>query len=344
MNGADKAKKEMDFYSEYIDSKMPGDILDFHVHLWKAEQWTNGENREESASERYMVAEKEYPVSAFVEDARLCFPGKKYHAVCFGSPSPLCDTGMTNAYVAECAKKDDTLFPLIVAGGGRVPGDILEERLDGGGFLGYKVFLNWIGNDYGNIKVEDMLTPFEKELANRRRLIVLLHVPGYARLADPEIQRGVIGLAKDCPDVSIVLAHCGRCYHPLEIFRAAPALEAMAKLGNVYMDTAMVMDPAVIEAAIKAMGAEKLLFATDFPIAAMRGRRVNIMDHWVDVVEKSKGYPESDFRVASDMFRATSMAREICLAIIVAAENLGLDAKALGGIFYENGAKLLRRR
>ena len=334
-------EKEEAFYREYIGSKIPEKILDFHVHLWRREQWKNAKSAE-SASERYMVTEKQYPVSAFLEDGALCFPGKKYHAVCFGYPSPSGDTDMTNAYVAECAKKSENLFPLMVAGSGRVPPEILEDRLDGGGFLGYKVYLNWVGNDYGDIKVEDMLTSFEKELAERRRLIIMLHVPGAGRLADPEIQRGATELAKECPSANIVLAHCGRCYHPIEIIKAAPSLEIMAKLGNVYMDTAMVMEPAVIETVIKTMGHDKLLFATDFPIAAMRGRRVNIMDHWVDVVET--GYPESDFRVASDMFGATYMAREICLAILIAAETLGLDAKALGDIFFENGMKLLERK
>ena len=340
MSGVNNTKKEISFYNEYIASRIPANILDFHAHIWKQEQWINGKNVLAAESERYMVTEKEYPAAALAEDAGLCFPGKKYYAVCFGHPAPVCDTDMTNAYVAECAGNDGGLFPLIVAGGGRVSPDKLEEQLDKNGFFGYKVFLNWVGNDYGHIAVEDMLTPFERKLADRRRLIILLHVPGAGRLADPEIQRGVINLAQECPNANIVLAHCGRCYHPLEIIKAAPAMKIMAGLGNVYMDTAMVMDPAVIETAIKIMGPDKLLFATDFPVAAMRGRRVNIMDHWVDVVEKN--YPDSDYRVASDMFSATYMAREICLAVIIAAETAGLDANSFNDIFFENGMKLLR--
>lgn len=46
----------------------------------------------------------------------------------------------------------------------------------------------------------------------------------------------------------------------------------------------------------------RLLFATDFPMAAMRARRVWVMDHWVDVV--LPGYPASAYRVSGDTFRA----------------------------------------
>lgn len=327
------------FFDEYIDSRIPENILDFHVHMWKSDQWTGKNDGGGNGAERYMVSERQYPLSALTNDAALCFPGKKYHAVCFGNPGPLTDTAMTNEYIAKCAKQNGALFPLMVAGGGRIEPEILEERLDAGGFLGYKVYLNWIGNDYQNIKVEDMLTRFEKELADSRRLVVLLHVPSSGRLADPEIQQGVINLAKECPNASVVLAHCGRCYHPLEIFKAAPSMEVMAKLGNVYMDTAMVMEPAVIETAIKTMGHDKLLFGTDLPIAAMRGKRVNILDHWVDIVKK--GHPESDFRVASDMFGASYMAREICLAVLAAARLGGLGYDAVDDIFFKNGMRVI---
>ncbi|MCL2816203.1 MAG: amidohydrolase [Oscillospiraceae bacterium] len=329
------------FFDEYIDSEIPENILDFHVHMWKQEQWNDQKDGGGSASERYMVSQKQYPLPALSADAALCFPGKKYHAVCFGNPGPLTDTLMTNGYIANCAKQNGALFPLMVAGGGRIAPEILEESLERGGFLGYKVYLNWVGNDYRNVKVEDMLTPFEKELANLRHLVILLHVPGSGRLADPEIQQGVINLAKECPETNVVLAHCGRCYHPLEIFKAEPSMGAMAKLGNVYMDTAMVMEPAVIETAIKAMGHGKILFGTDLPIAAMTGKRVNILDHWVDVVKK--GYPESDFRVASDMFGASYMAREICLAVLVAAKLAGLGKRELDDIFFENGMRIIKK-
>ena len=187
-----------------------------------------------------------------------------------------------------------------------------------------------------NISIEDMLSDNEMALANDLGLIVMLHVPRAGRLADPEIQRGVQWLSKDYPNAKIVLAHCGRCYLPSEMKNA---INSIKHLSNVYMDTSMVMDPLAIQIAMDTIGSERLLYATDFPVAAMKGRRVRVMDHWVDVVLEE--YPDSAYRAKSNQIRATFMAVEIAIAIRDAAERVGISDKQRDGIFYDNGMKLL---
>jgi hypothetical protein len=163
-------------------------------------------------------------------------------------------------------------------------------------------------------------------------------VPGARRLADPAIRRSVLGHAERYPNAQIVLAHCGRCYHPDEMKQAAPALRDAP---NLYLDTAMVMDPLVLEMLLETVEARRVLFATDLPVAAMRGRRVNVMDHWVDLV--LEGYPESSFRVASNNMRATFMAYEIVRAIEQAAARVGFSQEQLQGLFHDNGMAVLAR-
>lgn len=103
----------------------------------------------------------------------------------------------------------------------------------------------------------------------------------------------------------------------------------------------MVMDPVALRIAIGEIGPGRLLFGTDFPVAAMRGRRVRVRvwDHWVDVV--LLGYPESAYRVAGEGYRAGFMAWEIVLAIRWAAELSGISDIERDGIFYSNGRGLL---
>jgi hypothetical protein len=230
------------------------------------------------------------------------------------------------------------IYPLLIAGKGLAGSAELEQSLASGGFYGYKVYLPWHGDDYGDLRVEDMLGPVEMELADRYGLIVLLHVPRAGRLADPEIQAGVRSLSGGYPNARIVLAHCGRCYHPDEMKRAAPALTALA---NVYLDSSMVMDPLVLQILLEHVPSARLLFATDFPVPAMRGRRVYVLDHWVDLV--LAGYPESAYRVQSEKFRASFMVYEIIQAIRRAAERVGLSRRETEAIFCDNGAALLER-
>jgi hypothetical protein len=342
---------DLPFYRSRIAPMLPPKVLDFHAHAWRSDQWKHGEGGTERGpdetrdsasvgpfrSAKYMATGLDYPMEQLLNDGRRMFPDRDYRAVCFGQPTPAVDVRLTNRYITQ-SSKGNPIFPLIVAGGGSLPVADLRAQILNDGFFGIKVFLNWVGNDYGHVRVEDMLTPSEMELADELKLIVLLHVPRAERLADSEIQRGVRDYALRYPGASIVLAHCGRCYTPDEMKKA---IHSVCDLGNVYMDTAMVMDPLVLEMVLRAMGPERLLYATDFPVAAMRGRRVNIMDHWVDVV--LEGYPKSDFRVASDGIRATFMAYEIAMAVELAADAAGMTEGQLHGMFFDNGMALLKK-
>ncbi len=284
-----------------------------------------------------MVTDEYYPPEQLLRDGRLCFPDRPYEAVCFGYPTPAVDWSKDTAYVAEAAREHPGLWPLMLAGPDLgISPDRYAKALDEGGFYGFKVFLNWYGDDYGDKRIEDMVGKVERELADERRLVVMLHVPRAGRLADPEVQAGVQRLARECLNANIVLAHCGRCYLPGEMKAAIACLRG---LDNVWMDTSMVMDPVVLQIAMNEIGPGRLLFATDFPVAAMRGRRVRVMDHWVDVV--LPGYPASSYRVSAEGIHAGFMAWEIVSAIRWAAELAGISESECKKIFYENGMSLL---
>jgi hypothetical protein len=182
-----------------------------------------------------------------------------------------------------------------------------------------------------------MLSANEMRVADELGLVVLLHVPRSGRLADPVVQRGVRWLSETWPGAKIVLAHCGRCYLPAEMARA---LHSVRDLPNVYLDTSMVMDESVLRMVFDAMDSTRVLFATDFPVAAMKGRRVRVMDHWVDIVVGQE--PASAFRVPADGIRATFMALEIAYAVRSAAERSGLSAERIAGVFYGNGMAVLQ--
>ena len=327
----------LQFFRDEIAPHLPAAVLDFHTHIWSAANMRPipGETRGKGGV--YMVTADEYPIESLLDDARQAFPGFEYRTVCFGNPGPTADNEKDTAYVAAAARHRG-VYPLMVAGAELgIPQGILRRRIEEHNFLGYKVYLNWLGDDYGNKRVEDMLGANEMDLANEMGLVVLLHVPRAGRLADPEVQRGVRWLAESWPNARIVLAHCGRCYLPAEMAKAAGSLRG---LPNVFLDTAMVMDETVLQMALDTIGPDRVLFATDYPVAAMRGRRVRVMDHWVDIVQGN--YPASAYRVPAEGIHSTFMSVEIALAIIGAARRVGLAEKDLHAVFFDNGMKPLR--
>ena len=333
------------FYEQRVSSFLPDKILDFHAHIWKADQWLGSENSGTVTSSdsfgkfeaaKYMVTKTQYTMEQLKSDLADIFPEKECSAVCFGQPTPAVHIDKTNEYVKSKAE-DGRYFPLLVCGGGSVPADKIYKSVSEDGFYGYKVFLNWVGNDYGKVTVDDMLLPDEMDIANELGLIVLLHVPRSLRLADPEIGSGVRKLAKQYPKAKIVLAHCGRCYDPHHMRQA---IASVADLENVSMDTSMVMDAVSITLALREMGARRFVYATDLPVAAMLGRRITVKDHWVDLVLDD--YEKSDFRVQTNNINATYMAHEIAIAVEHAANLAGLSETQLNGIFYDNGLRLLQ--
>jgi len=332
----------MPYYREIISPLLPSAVLDFHTHSWKRGQRldigaSEGEvvQSSKNSHEKYMVIDADYAFQALNDDIQRAFPDKDYRAVVFGQPTPAADVRMTNAYIAGNAASSSH-YPLRVTGKNLADKDAIRADILENGYFGYKVYLNWVGDDYGQVLVEEMIGPEEMELANELGLIVLLHVPRSGRLADPEVARGVRDYALACPNAKIVLAHCGRCYLPSEM---KEAIGAIADLPNVFVDTAMVMDATVLQMAFEHIGPERVLYATDFPVAAMRGRRVRVMDHWVDLV--FEGYPASAYRVASNNMRASFMAYEIVLAIQTGGEMAGISDDSICSVFRENGMALL---
>lgn len=328
-------KVDLPFYYENIASLLPTKVLDFHAHCWKMEHWFETPWETEREGGKYMVSTKEYSAEQLFEDGSRIFADRQYEAVCFGMPTPSADMDKCNKYVSEISSGFNA-YPLLIAGSNMASKSSLEQMLNNENFFGYKVFLNWFGDDYGNISVDQMIGKEEMELADALGLVVLLHVPGSKRLADKKTQDIIMKYSKSYPNASIVLAHCGRCYHPDEMRAAVNFLKG---LENVYLDTSMVMEPAVLQIIFETINSKRVLFGTDFPIAGMRGRRTYVMDHWVDVV--LDGYEPSGFRVASSGIRATFMAYEIVLAIKRAAEAVGLSEGELKGIFYDNGKAVL---
>lgn len=326
------------FYRKEIAPMLPPKVLDFHTHIWSSKNWKEIPWKTGAKSGQYMVKVPEYPPAALLADGKRTFPDREYHAVCFGYPVPVADWEKDTAYLAAAARRHPNLYPLILSGPDLgISRERYERALDEGGFFGFKVFLNWFGDNYGDKRVEEIFGPLERELANERRLVVMLHVPRSGRLADPVVQKGVRWLARECPEASIVLAHGGRCYVPTEM---KVAIGCMRNLLNVSFDISMVMDPICLQLALEVVGPQRMLYATDFPVAAMRGRRVQVKDHWVDVV--LAGYPQSAFRVAGDI-HATFMSIEIALAMRWAADLAGLKRAEIRGIFWDYGMRLLRR-
>lgn len=328
-------KIDMPFYREIVAPVLPDKVLDFHVHLWEKEHWITDEPVSASAEAQYVTVQKEYLYEQLLHDNKYLYPDRESFSVCFSFPTPLFDIEKGNEYIKKTGKQK-SLYTLLLTGRNTLPPSELRRTILEDNFFGYKVFQCWIGNNYGHITIEDMIGPQEMELANELGLAVLLHVPRDGRLGDSIVQKGVRNLSEKYPNANILLPHCGRAYLPDEM---AASIDSIKGLENVYLGTTMVMDPTVLQIVFENIDSRRVFFGTDTPIALMRGRRVYVMDHWVDMVLDS--WAPAKYRVITDNMRATFMVYETILAVRRAAERVGLSTEQTRSIFYDNGMSIL---
>ena len=325
------------YYEQFLSDALPPIVLDFHAHAWQREDFRLLPWQTDVVGGRYFVVDTDYPVKRLMDDGALLFPGRRFQAVCFGYPTPAADLAVTNAHLA--CLSDPDCHPLMVMGKDGRDEAAIRGEVVGGGFWGYKVLLPWYGNDYGDVSVHDMLSEAALSVADEMRLVVMLHVPGSERLAHPRTQAEVREIAQRYPDAQFVLANCGRCFLPRQMMRA---IDGVKDLENVYLDTSGVMDPSVLAVVLQKMDSRRLLFATDLPVAMMRGCRVSVATHWVDLV-LDEGHAPSKYRVAGDNFEATFMGYEMASAVLIASTLAGLTGEATRDIFYANGRAVLDR-
>jgi len=327
-----KHERNRRIFEEEFEDFLPERVLDFHVHVMNEGVVPRGQT--------YPCAG--HPITAYdlddlAQDLDELYPGRETSAVCFGSPHVAYDQQRNDAYVATaCDKK--RFFPLRLFDPLTDTPEALEADLGGGRFLGLKPYLDYVRKpDPNDVEIHEMLPAWAMEIVDELGLIVMLHIPRTKRLADPVNQRQVVELCQAYPRANIVLAHIGRAYYLKNI---TGHLDALKDLPNCYYDLAMLNNAEVLEYLFREVDAEKILYATDTPIALAPGKSVEINDQYTYVTPVPWSLSISDDH---KRLRFTAFAYEELRAIKKAVERLGLGRDFVQGLFYTHGMGLLQK-
>ncbi len=91
------------------------------------------------------------------------------------------------------------------------------------------------------------------------------------RLRDPLNLQQMLEIERRFPHIKLVIAHIGRAYCPQDI---GDAFEVLQESQRMSFDFSANTNAVVIEGALRAFGAQRLLFGSDLPIVRMRMRRI----------------------------------------------------------------------
>jgi len=318
-------------WEEELDDFVPRRVLDFHVHVFHAETIPSGEGP-------YICGGHplpSYDIEMVSQDLDELYPGRETSAVMFGTPHVEYDRRSNNDYVAASADKK-RFFPLRLFDPLEDTPETLDADLGSRRFLGLKPYLNYVRKEDPNaVEIHEMLPAWAMEIVDAHGLVIMLHIPRKQRLADPLNQKQLAELCRTYPKAQIVLAHVGRAYY---LSNVRGHLDALVDLPNLYYDLAMVSNPEVIEYVFEKTPLERILYATDLPIAVAPGKSVEINNQYTYVTPVPWHLSISDDH---GKLVFTSFLYEELRGIRKAAERRGLGADAIEAVFYSNGRRLL---
>jgi uncharacterized protein len=325
-----KHERNLRIFQEEFEAFLPEKILDFHVHILNPGVIPKGESFSCAGQEI-----TQYDLADLEQDLGELYPGRETSSVCFGFPDARYDRLANNAYLAEqCDRK--RFFPLWLFDPMHDTPETIHRALTTGGFLGLKPYLDYVRkSDPNEVEIHEMLPAWVMEIVNDLDRIVMLHIPRKGRLADPLNQRQLVELGERYPRARIILAHIGRAYFLKNI---VGQLDELKKLPNLYYDLAMLNSWEVLEYLFREVAGDKILYATDTPLALAPGKSVEINDQYTYVTPTPW-----DLSISDDHGKLVfaAFAYEEIRAVKKAVERLGLDRDFVEGLFHANGTALL---
>ena len=232
-------RNELDrrIWEEELEEFVPQRVFDAHTHVYL---WDFNTDPNKNGTAWGQLVNRRFPRSDWQAlkacDAAL-MPGREVHRLAFPFPYPVsCDFAASNRFVLEQTSRDASSAALMLVHPSMTEED-LENQL-AGGYLGLKPYRFYsTTGDTVQCRITDFLPEHQIAVADRHRLIVMLHLARRDAIADSRNLDDLLHLADRYPQVEWVLAHCARSYSDWPIQRALPVLR---RLLNVWYDTSSV--------------------------------------------------------------------------------------------------------
>ncbi|MCC7191366.1 MAG: aminotransferase class III-fold pyridoxal phosphate-dependent enzyme [Phycisphaeraceae bacterium] len=267
--GVTPADREL--FDRELRSFVPPDTFDAHLHWFNLSHLSPG-TPPDALKPRLdigydaMIAHTEQWMGDRTPRAGLAFP----------FPGKFIDSVQSNAFlVNELAHHPDSRGLMMVS-----PKDdpaYVEDFIKRNPcIVGLKVYHVYADRpDTMNAEQGEFLPEWAWEIADRRSLWITMHLVLNRALADARNQRYIREHCLRYPGAKYVLAHAARGFsasHTIE------GISSLRRLDNVFFDTSAVCEAGAFEAILREFGTTRLMYGSDFPISAMRGRSISAGD------------------------------------------------------------------
>lgn len=319
-------------YEEELCPWLPEKIIDGHVHIGLNEHCAPITEERLRTNWAYEVGVAQ-SWESYQEAVRTLFPKQQVSALAMGVPFREMDLALNNDYVISGVPGPDTKC-LFVSSPDWSP-DAIDEAFDRG-FVGLKPYPDLVVGD-SPPAIFDFLPHEHLKVLDRRRGILLLHIPRPGRIADKDNIAEIRELSGRYPNVKVIVAHIGRAFC---LPTALAGLPSLADCENLWFDNAANLNPDVMAFAIELLGPERIIYGSDLPITLIRGMREYDGDSYTNFTDGD--YSWNTVRKPPEIEASyTYFLYEELRALIEAVRRVGLGREAVAQIMYSNMAGLM---
>ena len=328
--------KDKEIFDSELIKYLPTKIIDSHVHLWKKEN-INVEIITSDRLRRHPFLSVDFlnnfSYLDFVTVSKTIFPRIEYDGLFFGLPFREVDIKKANKMIKDdvISRNKAALFIPIATD----KYNYLEKKIKEENFIGLKPYPDLaVGLDCDNqnsVSIFDFLPEEHLKIANKLGLIILLHIPKIKRLNDKKNLDDIINICNSYPNIKLILAHAGRSYC---VFDLVDSIKKIYRLKNLYVDTAMINNWKVIELLLEYLGCEKIIYGSDLPVAAFRGKNICINNKHYFITYPPFPWSLSNENLGEGDF--TLFLYEEIREILKAVKKKKMDRQVIDNIFYQN--------
>ncbi len=318
---------DVELFERELDAFVPPAVFDAHAHLYMKTLWPEPRGMIDIGPEAVTVSE-------FRAQAEWLMPGRRVDALClgFGGRDVVAEA---NAFVAGEVSRDDACAGAMLVTPDMDPEHVREEARRHG-FAALKPYHRFAPLETTwDADVEDFLPDEHARIAHEEGLCVVLHLVKARALADRGNQESIRRACTRYPEMKLILAHAARGFNP---HHTIEGIGAIRDLPNVYCDTSAITDCGALEAIIEALGADRLLYGSDFPVSHFRGRCVAIGDSFLWLDEDSL-----DWEAVAPYARIEPVlvGLEALRCLKLATRHARLTDSQIEAIFRDNALRLL---
>ncbi|MCB1206465.1 MAG: amidohydrolase family protein, partial [Verrucomicrobiae bacterium] len=229
---AEITNSDLDLWQRHLADFVPPDAFDAHAHLWRIQD-LGSPTPALAASGPEIVTRAIYDERLSLWMPERCPSGGLF----FPFPTRALDVESANRHLAEEMRKDSASRGLMIVTPKQDP-EAVERQVDADGFVGFKVYHLFSNRPDSLFATTDEFIPeWAWELADQKKLAIMLHMVMPRALAESENQRYIQEHCRRYPRAKLILAHaargfCGR--HTVE------GIASLRGLDNVFFDTSAV--------------------------------------------------------------------------------------------------------